>query len=98
MGVNNLGLVTPHNPNVTRLIQKRFEAANIKINMIGSFYWENDQFVGCIDLNSILEEAENVKCKLITSSNHALAWHLLRLAGVNDEFNGFGILLKLKHV
>jgi maleate isomerase len=30
--------------------------------------------------------------KPITSSNHALAWHCLRLAGVNDALPQFGQL------
>ena len=32
----------------------------------------------------------------VTASNHALAWHLLRLAGISDEIAGFGRLFKLQ--
>jgi maleate isomerase len=31
----------------------------------------------------------------VTSSNHALAWHCLRLAGVDDQIPGFGKLFRL---
>ena len=123
LGVTNLGLVTPYKPNVTRAMQKRFESANIKIKMVGSFYEENDEVVGRIDPKSVLdaaislgrsdvvdgifisctslraaeiiEQAEETICKPVTASNHALAWHLLRLAGVTDEISGFGSLFKL---
>jgi maleate isomerase len=30
--------------------------------------------------------------KPVTASNHALAWHLLRLAGIRDEVAGLGRL------
>ncbi|MDB9812096.1 Asp/Glu racemase, partial [bacterium] len=30
--------------------------------------------------------------KPVTASNHALAWHLLRLAGIHDEVAGLGRL------
>jgi maleate isomerase len=43
---------------------------------------------------NIIEKAEKVIGKPITSSNHALAWHLLRLAGINDFQNGYGELFK----
>jgi maleate isomerase len=31
----------------------------------------------------------------VTSSNHAMAWHALRLAGVDDRLDGFGRLFTL---
>ena len=43
-------------------------------------------FVSCTNLRavSVIETAEEYLGKPVTSSNHALAWHLLRLAGIND--------------
>ena len=56
-GVSNLGLINSYNPNLTYFMQKRFESANIKIRMVGSFYEENDEVVGRINPKSILDAA-----------------------------------------
>jgi maleate isomerase len=51
-------------------------------------------FISCTSLRTaaIIETAESKLGKPVTSSNHALAWHLLRLAGIQDHFEGFGRL------
>lgn len=43
-------------------------------------------FISCTGLRVayLVKEAEERLGKPVTSSNHALAWHMLRLAGVND--------------
>ena len=44
-----------------------------------------------------LEDIEKLENKIkipITSSNHALAWHCLRLAGIDDNFPNLGKLYK----
>jgi maleate isomerase len=53
-------------------------------------------FVACTSLRvcGIVERAEQRLGKPITSSNHALAWHCLRLAGINDELDGLGRLFR----
>lgn len=53
-------------------------------------------FVSCTSLRvaRIVEQAEAIIGKPVTSSNHALAWHMLRLAGINDEIAGFGRLYR----
>jgi maleate isomerase len=53
-------------------------------------------FISCTSLRAagIIDQAEAVLGKPVTASNHALAWHLLRLAGIEDEFEGFGRLFK----
>ena len=53
-------------------------------------------FVSCTSLRvaRIVEKAEAIIGKPVTSSNHALAWHMLRLAGINDEMPGFGRLYR----
>lgn len=53
-------------------------------------------FVSCTSLRvaAIVEEAEARLGKPVTSSNHALAWHLLRLAGIADAIPGFGRLYR----
>jgi maleate isomerase len=51
-------------------------------------------FVSCTSLRvaDIVDELESELGKPVTSSNHALAWHCLRLAGVNDIVPGLGRL------
>lgn len=51
-------------------------------------------FVSCTNLRviDILADLEAELGKPVISSNHALAWHCLRLAGVNDELPQFGRL------
>ena len=53
-------------------------------------------FVSCTSLRvaRIVEAAEARIGKPVTSSNHALAWHMLRLAGIDDDIPGFGRLYR----
>jgi maleate isomerase len=53
-------------------------------------------FVSCTSLRAarIVEEAEALIGKPVTSSNHALAWHMLRLAGIDDAIDGYGRLFR----
>ena len=55
-------------------------------------------FVSCTSLRAagVIAQAENALGKPVTASNHALAWHLLRLAGVTDAFDGFGRLFQMQ--
>jgi len=54
-------------------------------------------FVSCTSLRvaDIAEELETELGKPVTSSNHALAWHCLRLAGVNESLPGLGRLFRV---
>ena len=120
LGVKRLGLVTPYRPDVTELMQARFEEAGIVIQSVGSFYQQDDRVVGRITPEAILDaalavgqndlvdgvfisctslraagivgQAEAALGKPVTASNHALAWHLLRLAGIHDEVARLGRL------
>ena len=122
LGIKRLGLVTPYRPDVTELMQARFEEAGIVIQSVGSFYQQDDRVVGRITSDAILEaaltigqndlvdgvfisctslraagiidQAEAALGKPVTASNHALAWHLLRLAGIRDDVAGFGRLFR----
>jgi maleate isomerase len=51
-------------------------------------------FVSCTSLRvaGIVEELEAEIGKPVTSSNHAMVWHCLRLAGYQDAIPGFGKL------
>ncbi len=53
-------------------------------------------FVSCTSLRvaRIVEEVEAKLGKPVTSSNHALAWHMLRLAGYSAPLNGRGRLFQ----
>ena len=53
-------------------------------------------FISCTSLRAanIIEEAERILGKPVTASNHALAWHLLRLSGIDDVLSGHGRLYK----
>ena len=54
-------------------------------------------FVACTSLR-VAEAAAEIEAALgkpVTSSNHAMAWHALRLAGIADPVKGWGSLLRL---
>ena len=53
-------------------------------------------FVACTSLRvaDSIVELERELNKPVTSSNHALAWHCLRLAGYVDPVPGFGRLFR----
>ena len=54
-------------------------------------------FVSCTSLRvaEILPQAEQKLGKPVTSSNHAMAWHLLRLANCQDSLPDRGKLFTL---
>ena len=54
-------------------------------------------FVSCTSVRLMLVCAELEKSLGIplTSSNHAMAWHALRLAGIDDKLGHFGSLYDL---
>ena len=53
-------------------------------------------FISCTALRtlSILDRLEAESGLSVTSSNQAMIWHLLRLAGIDDRLSGFGSLLR----
>lgn len=54
-------------------------------------------FISCTSLRAagVVEAAEAATGKPVTASNHALAWHLLRLAGIDDDAPRGGALFRL---
>lgn len=54
-------------------------------------------FISCTSLRAspIIEGIEATLGKPVTASNHALAWHLMRIAGVMDQVPGAGRLFQL---
>ena len=54
-------------------------------------------FVSCTSLR-VAEAVERLEARIgvpITSSNHAMAWHCLRLAGIEDKVRSAGKLFEL---
>ncbi len=53
-------------------------------------------FVSCTSLR-LVEAVEAIEAELgkpVTSSNHAMAWHALRLAGIDEPLSGLGRLFR----
>ena len=78
---------------VARITPTAILDAIIKLGKLSSC---DGVFVSCTSLRvaRIVEEAETLIGKPVTSSNHALAWHMLRLAGIDDDIAGFGRLYR----
>jgi len=53
-------------------------------------------FLSCTNLRltNAIEEIEIKLGKPVTSSNHAIIWHSLRLAGIKEEIEGYGSLYR----
>jgi maleate isomerase len=77
----------------------RISAASVEaaIAEIGRREEVDAVFVSCTSLRvaALVERLEARIGKPVTSSNHALAWHCLRLAGYAEPMAGFGRLMRL---
>ena len=53
-------------------------------------------FVACTSVRLVeqVQALEDGLGKPVTSSNHATAWHCLRLAGIQDRVPGYGRLMR----
>lgn len=63
---------------------------------LGSHEAVDAVFVSCTNVR-VAEQVESLEAKLgkpVTSSNHAIAWHCLRLAGIDDVIPGYGRLFR----
>lgn len=77
----------------------RIDAASVRAAVLelGSHPSVEAVFVSCTSLR-VVEQIEGLEAALgkpVTSSNHALAWHALRLAGYAEPATGFGRLLRV---
>lgn len=54
-------------------------------------------FASCTNLRAVevIEEAERALGKPVLASNQVLAWHMLRLAGIEDDIPGAGALARM---
>lgn len=81
---NRAGMITP---------------ASIQAAVTGLFKGLNLDavFISCTSLRAtaLVPELERTLGCPVTSSNHALAWHMLRLSGVNEPVQGLGKLFEL---
>ncbi len=78
---------------VARISAASLEAAILEL---GSQNSVDAVFIACTSLRvaALVERAEAKLGKPVTSSNHAMAWHALRLAGYADAVPGFGRLFR----
>jgi maleate isomerase len=79
---------------VARISAASLEAAIIEL---GSQNSVDAVFIACTSLRvaALIERAEARLGKPVTSSNHAMAWHALRLAGYDEPVAGFGRLFRM---
>ncbi|HZS82550.1 MAG TPA: aspartate/glutamate racemase family protein [Stellaceae bacterium] len=79
---------------VARIAAPSLEAAILELGAEPSV---DAVFVSCTSLRvaALIEHLEARLGKPVTSSNHAMAWHALRLAGYRDPVPGFGRLMRL---
>jgi maleate isomerase len=89
-----MGSFTEENDNdASRISLESIEAAALEL---GADPEVDGVFVSCTSLR-LVAVAERLEARLgkpVTSSNHALIWHCLRLAGVSDAVPGYGRLFR----
>jgi maleate isomerase len=83
----------PDDNEVARISEPSIEDALVEL---GSHDEVDGVFISCTSLRvcGIVERVEQRLGKPVTSSNHALAWHALRLAGVDEPLDGLGRLFR----
>lgn len=83
----------PDDNRVARITAESIERA---IMDVGSSDECDAVFVSCTSLRvaRIVERVEQRLGKPVTSSNHALAWHMLRLGGIQEPMVGLGELFR----
>lgn len=95
IGVPVVGSFNHENDNeVARIDAASIEAAVLRLGQAEDV---DGVFVSCTSLR-LVEQVERLEARLhkpVTSSNHALAWRCLRLAGCRDVVPGFGRLMRV---
>jgi len=96
-GVQVTRMASFENPNDNEVA--RIDAASVArgVGALASYEDVDAVFVSCTSLRVVADAAAlEAGCgKPVTSSNHAMAWHALRLAGVADCLPQFGRLMTL---
>src|SRR5215207_479769 len=109
LGSRRMALLTPYIARINTMmrdyiVDRGIEVARIDARSVEDAVLELGRhpsvdavFVSCTSLRAA-ERIEALEAKLgkpVTSSNHALAWHSLRLAGYAAPLPGFGRLMRL---
>ena len=84
----------PHDPTVAAIDSQSLKAAIAKIT---TGHDVDAVFISCTSVR-IAADVAAIETELgipVTSSNHALAWHCLRLAGIDDKQPEMGRLFSL---
>jgi maleate isomerase len=84
----------PHDPTVAAINSQSLKSAIVKIT---DGHEVDAVFVSCTSVR-IANDVAAIEAELgmpITSSNHALAWHCMRLAGIDDKLPEKGYLFNL---
>lgn len=89
------GSFNEENDNVAARIDQ--ESISAAASELGAMDGVDAVFVSCtnIRLGAVARQVEEKIGKPVTSSNHAMAWHCLRLAGIDDPQPEFGKLYTL---
>ena len=84
----------PNDNVVARITPKSIAEASIALAATGGV---DAVFVACTSVRLVeaVAELEKKTGLAVTSSNHAIAWHMLRLAGIDDRLPQFGRLFTL---
>ena len=80
---NRAGMITPKS--ISDAVMNHFSGEDI------DFIFISCTSLRAADLIPMLES--KLQCN-VTTSNHALAWHMLRLSGINDQYSNMGELFK----
>ena len=102
VGVKRVALLTPYVAEINHGLRARFEQLGLSIPVMGSFNEGGASdlcdgvFISCTGLRvaALVEDTEKALGKPVTSSNHALAWHMLRLGGIAEPLFGRGALFQ----
>jgi maleate isomerase len=95
IGVPAMGSFNNENDNeVARIAPESLREAAVELAREPSV---DAVFVACTSLRlaAVVEEIEEASGKPAISSNHAMAWHALRLAGYREPVPGFGRLFRI---
>jgi maleate isomerase len=110
LGARGIGLLTPYAPEINQGLVRYFTGRGLDIAAVATFDRRDDRearvpgvdaiFISCTSLR-VAEAVAALEQRIgipVTSSNHAMAWHCLRLAGIDDLVPAGGRLFALKAV
>jgi maleate isomerase len=90
LGIRGMGLMTDMEMNRVSLASLKEFALSLDRSDADAVFMS----CGALRSTEVVEQVEAVIRKPFLGSNHASMWHCLRLAGIKDQFEGFGRLLR----